>query len=45
MGSVDTLEESELGVVEWCGLVKGLEGLNDEMRVADDVTLAVHPVS
>lgn len=38
---VDTLEERELDVVQGGGLVECLELLNDEMRVADDVTSAV----
>ena len=35
-GSVEALEESELGRVRGLGLVEGGEGFDDDMRVTDD---------
>lgn len=40
-GSVKTLEEGEHLGVGWGGLVEGLELLNDDVRVALDLSLAV----
>ena len=39
--SVETLEEGELCGVGGLSLSEGLQGINDDVRVADDVTRAI----